>query len=107
MPSNATRASDSPDNPRPAADPLERLRDRVERAVSEIERLREENVRLAERVRELAEHDALRQQGESAVKIPVIDGDPEALRAKIQGFIGALDRVLIERSEEPPPPSDA
>lgn len=70
---------------------LERLRNRVEAAVAEIERLREENAALAERVDELTAHDVVR--GESAPALP-LEGDPEALRQKVEAFIEAIDRML-------------
>ena len=63
-----------------------RLRDRVEAAAQEIERLREENARLADRVARIGDA--------SGPAIPVGEGDPAALRASIQGFIDAVDRVL-------------
>lgn len=72
---------------------LERLRKRVEAAVAEIERLREENEALAERVQELAAHDVARGDGE-AVPALTLEGDPEALRKKVEGFIEAIDRML-------------
>ena len=78
----------------PTADPalprdgsaLLRLRERVEAAASEIERLRSENVRLAERL--------ARTDGASGPALPMGDQDPAALRASIQSFIDAVDRVL-------------
>ena len=73
----------SSDAPRRAR-ALARLRDRVEAAATEIERLRAENARLAERVKGL---------GEGGPGVPVA-GDPAELRASIQSFIDAIDRVL-------------
>jgi broad specificity phosphatase PhoE len=82
------------------ADPLARLRERVERAAAEIERLREENARLAERVAGLAEHEVFA-SGEAALPKLAAGEDPEELKARIEGFIDALDRVLAARSEAP------
>ncbi|MEO0556804.1 MAG: hypothetical protein AAF170_01340 [Bacteroidota bacterium] len=88
MESDATR----PDEPRPPASSdepartewraLTRLRERVETAAREIERLRAENVALAAQVAEA---------GGPALPL---EGDPEDVRAQIQGFIDAIDRVL-------------
>lgn len=61
---------------------LARLRERVETAAREIERLRKENAELTAR---------LSQAGGPALPL---DGEPEAVRAQIQGFIEAIDRVL-------------
>ena len=74
----------SPAAPRRDGGALARLRDRVEAAAAEIERLREENARLAERVSRIGE-------GGPGVEV---SGDPDQLRASIQGFIDAIDRVL-------------
>lgn len=71
---------------------LERLRKRVEAAAAEIERLRAENVALAERVRELAAHEVASGDGEAAPLM--LEGDPDALRKKVEGFIEAIDRML-------------
>ena len=73
-------ASDAPRRARALA----RLRDRVEEAASEIERLREENARLAARVERIG-------AGGPGVSV---DGDPAQIRASIQSFIDAIDRVL-------------
>ncbi|MEM1055242.1 MAG: hypothetical protein AAGI52_06930 [Bacteroidota bacterium] len=70
--------------PRREGGALARLRDRVEAAAAEIERLREENARLAERVSGIG-------KGGAGVEV---SGDPAQLRASIQGFIDAIDRVL-------------
>ena len=67
---------------------LARLRERVEAAVREIERLRAANASLAARVGELQE--ALGDGGAA----PALPGDPDTLRARVQGFIDALDEVL-------------
>ena len=75
---------------------LVQLRDRVEAAAREVERLREENAALAERVAEL-------QVGAGGLPSPLLPGgDPEKLKAQIQGFIDAIDRVLSA-----PEPADA
>lgn len=68
---------------------MERLRKRVEAAVAEIERLRAENAALAKRVEELAAHDG----GEAATGL-TLEGDPDALREQVEGFITAIDRML-------------
>ena len=71
-----------------------RLRERVEDAVAEVERLRAQNAALAERVAALQQ-----EMGNEALALPG-GSDPEALRAKIEGFIAAIDDVLAV-SEEP------
>ena len=84
------------DPPRPEAPSqtelraLVHLRDRVEAAAREVERLREENATLTARVAEL-------QAGTMAPNGGIAlcgEGDAEKLKAKIQGFIEAIDRVL-------------
>ncbi len=82
--------------PRPVAPPpaewraLSRLRERVEAAAREIERLRSDNAALARRVAELRAG-----FGDDAPALSLPDaGDPEALRARVQGFIDAIDQVL-------------
>jgi hypothetical protein len=88
-------------------DPLERLRDRVERAASEIERLRAENAELARRVNTLGGDELFATVEPLQPTLPGLEGDPTALRDKIQGFIDALDRVLADRtSGSSSPPSD-
>ena len=88
------------DTPR-AADPhaeahrlraLDRLRDRVERAAAEIERLRAENRDLAARVREI---DA----GDAGLSLD-LGADPAEMRAQVEGFIEAVDRLLAEPADE-------
>ena len=78
---------------RPAADQwraLSRLRERVEAAVGEIERLRSENAALAARVAVL--QDGL---GDESPALALPDAaDPDALRARVKGFIDAIDEVL-------------
>jgi len=87
---------------RPGSDPLERLRQHVEQAATELERLREENAQLAARVRDLGEEPLLAEARPPASTADLLEGDPEALREKIQRFIAALDRVLAERATPPP-----
>lgn len=77
---------------------LDRLRERVEAAAAEIERLRTENADLAERVRSLA---ALEASGADPDALGVaFDEDPEELRARVQHFIDAIDRMLAEPADE-------
>ena len=79
------------------------LRDRVDAAAREIERLRSENAALAKRLIDLQDHAAapsfsLAGAGEG--------DDPEALRARVQGFIDLVDGLLAApepRPEEAPP----
>jgi len=88
-----TSAESEPAPDRPEARPewrsLSHLRDRVEAAVREIERLRAENVALAER---LAALQAERDEAPSFVFGD--DEEPEAVRAKVQGFIDLVDGLL-------------
>ena len=73
---------------------LSHLRDRVEAAVREIERLRAENADLARRVAELQDESA------SAPSFRFGDSDdPDALKARVQGFIDLVDGLL--RADEP------
>ncbi|PAP79347.1 hypothetical protein B1759_13520 [Rubrivirga sp. SAORIC476] len=73
---------------------LSHLRDRVEAAVREIERLRAENADLARRVTELQDGPA------SAPSFRFGDGDdPDALKARVQGFIDLVDGLL--QADEP------
>ena len=73
---------------------MEQLRKRVEAAVAEIERLRAENAALAERVETLAAHDIV---GETTPRL-ALEGDPDALREQVEGFIEAIDRMLAVSS---------
>lgn len=78
---------------------LRRLRERVELAAREIERLREENAALARRVAALQAEG--RSEGDGAAPdalLPVLASgeDRDALRARVESFIAALDRVLAE-----------
>jgi regulator of replication initiation timing len=75
---------------------MERLRNRVEAAVAEIERLRTENAKLAERVDKLASHEVV---GETVPGLKV-EGDPDALREQVEGFIEAIDRMLAVPSSD-------
>ena len=76
---------------------LDRLRDRVEKAAREIERLRAENLELAARVREI----------DAGAGGPSLDfgGDPAEMRAQVEGFIEAVDRLLAEPEDEAAEPS--
>lgn len=66
------------------------LRDRVGKAVRAIDRLRKENGALSARVKEL-EADG------GGVGFDLADGgNPEELKAKIQGFIATINDVLGE-----------
>jgi len=69
---------------------LERLKDRVEAAAQEIIRLREENGRLASDISGLRNTVAEHRRRPSVV----FDEDPKALRAKVKGFIEAIDQYL-------------
>ena len=87
-----------PDTPTPRPDwrALASLRDRVETAAREIERLRTENASLAQRLVEL-------ENRPEATRLPVGD-DPEALKARIQGFIDTIDDLLrAEASDDASP----
>ncbi len=90
------------ETPRPVAPPptewraLSRLRERVVAAAREIERLRSDNAALARRVAELQAG-----LGDDAPALALPDmGDPEALRARVQGFIDAIDEVLAAPAAE-------
>jgi regulator of replication initiation timing len=63
---------------------LARLRERVEAAAREIERLRIENRSLSDRLAEL----------ETFSDVLPETGDPDVLKARLQRFIGAVDRAL-------------
>jgi hypothetical protein len=68
---------------------LAQLRDRVETAAREVERLRAENAALASRVT------ALQTRAGDPAALPLPESaHAEKLRAQIQGFIEAIDRVL-------------
>jgi broad specificity phosphatase PhoE len=68
---------------------LDHLRDRVEAAAREIERLRSENAALAQRVLEL--QDA--RDGKPSFSFGEGE-DTGALKARVQGFIDAIDDLL-------------
>ena len=70
---------------------LARLRERVQTTALEIERLRTENAALAQRVLELQNSRA-----EAAPELALAaDGeDADALKARIEGFIRAIDDIL-------------
>ena len=79
---------------------LDRLRDRVEAAAREIERLRAENAELRTRVGDLAAHPAV---GSEADVLLAFDDDSDAVRAKIEDFIGTIDRLLSDPTADPTP----
>jgi len=91
-PANAAR----PEPPRNELRALVQLRGRIEAAAQEVERLRRENAALAARVAELEAEPG------SGAPAFLTGGDPEKLKAQIQGFIDAIDRVL-----HTPEPADA
>lgn len=99
MPDPAPKRTASADIDR-SLQALERLRERVEAAAKEIERLRTENAALTERVRELAAHPAISADPDGLHL--ALDTDPEVLRAKVQGFIETLDRMLAEPVADAP-----
>ena len=91
MDSDAPRPPASPDEPARAEwRALTRLRERVETAAREIERLRAENAELAARL------------AESGGPTLPLDGDSDEVRAQVQGFIDAIDRVLGAPAEGAP-----
>ncbi len=69
---------------------LERLRERVEAAADEIVRLRGENTKMATDIANL------RATVAEANQQPVIplEGNPSEVRAKVKGFIDAIDEYL-------------
>jgi hypothetical protein len=83
---------------------LVQLRERVEAAAREVERLREENAALAARVAELQAPGATSAAATGAGAATVLPGgeEPEKLKARLQGFIDAIDQVLSA-----PEPADA
>lgn len=94
-PSAAPEADAGRPEARPEWRSLSHLRDRVEAAVREIERLRAENDALAGR---LAELQAERAQAPS---FAFGEGeDPDATRARVQGFLDLVDGLLA--AGEPP-----
>lgn len=77
-------------SPRQELRALAHLRDRIEAAAAEIERLRAENAALSARVVELQASG-----GGDTLGALLSDGeDVDALRARIQGFIAAIDGVI-------------
>ena len=84
-------AEDDPGRPEPARSEwrsLSRLRDRVDAAAREIERLRTENAALGKRLVEL-------QDDASAPSFAFGESEsPEALKARVQGFIDLVDGLL-------------
>ena len=74
---------------------LRHLRDRVEAAAREIERLRAENAALAERV------SAMQESRDAAPSFSFGgEEDSAALKARIEGFIEAIDGLLQESDPE-------
>lgn len=97
-------ASEKPDQEQPEAAPegvagvkglrsLRRLRDRVAAAAQELAQLRQENTVLHQRIAELEAGE--RALGDGGAPM-LLEGDPEALRRKVDGFIQAIDRFLEE-----------
>ena len=88
-------AEDEPGRPEPARSEwrsLSHLRDRVDAAVREIERLRSENAALGKRLAEL-------QQDGPAPSFAFGESEsPEALKARVQGFIDLVDGLLAAPS---------
>ncbi len=74
---------------------LRRLRDRVQAAAQEIQALRQENVALHQRIVELER--SVRPAGDGGAPL-ALEGDPDQLRRKVDGFIVAIDRYLEEDS---------
>jgi hypothetical protein len=72
---------------------LRRLRDRVQAAAQEIQALRQENAALHLRIAELER--SVRTAGDGGAPI-ALEGDPDQLRRKVDGFILAIDRYLEE-----------
>ena len=83
--------------PSRAGAPFVSLTASVSGSAAEIERLRAENAELSGRVRDLGEA-----AGDAGALALDFDGEPEEVRAKIEGFIEAIDRLLAEPSDEPP-----
>ena len=90
--------------PRPVAPPpsewraLSRLRERVEDAAHEVERLRAQNAALAAQVADLQAG-----LGADSAGLALPEGtDPDALRARIQSFIDAIDEVLASPDDAAP-----
>lgn len=73
---------------------LERLRDHVRQAARELERLRQENATLHERLAALEDRPAV----DPDAAVLGFDEDPAALRAKIEGFIEAIDAYLAQEA---------
>ena len=78
---------------------LRRLRDRIDAAAGEIERLRAENAALAARVAAM--------EGGDGAALPFdlsAPGAADALRARLDGYIAAVDQAL--RDATPPAPRE-
>jgi hypothetical protein len=76
---------------------LRRLRDRIHAVAAELTALRQENAVLQERIAELER--STRPSGDGGAPL-ALEGDPEALRRKVEGFILAIDRFLEEGARE-------
>ncbi|MEZ4702817.1 MAG: hypothetical protein R2834_20965 [Rhodothermales bacterium] len=78
---------------------LRRLRDRVQAAAHELQALRQENAALQKRIAELERGmpEAAGDGGAGTAAL-ALEGDPELLRRKVEGFITAIDRFLEEDS---------
>jgi cell division protein FtsB len=98
-PDTSSRPAASADTSRADWRSLARLRERVETAAREIERLRVENAALAQRVTELQNNPASAGAA-GPIGLSSIE-DTDALRARIEGFIRAIDEVLEGAEAEP------
>ena len=74
---------------------LGRLRDRIRHAAQELERLRRENRALRDKIAELETRPPV--DVDSALLS--LDEDPAVLRAKIEGFIEAIDAYLAKEND--------
>ena len=80
----------------PGTQSIERLRNRIELTVKELTRLRSENASLQKQLQEVKAHPL-----DSLDGTPVIFTEsPAALRAKVEGFIGAIDRYVQASAKE-------
>ncbi len=80
----------------PGTQSIERLRNRIELTVKELTRLRSENASLQKQLQEVKAHPL-----DSLDGTPVIFTEsPAALRAKVEGFIGAIDRYVQATAKE-------
>lgn len=74
---------------------LRRLRGRVLAAAQEIQALRQENVALHQRIAVLEQRVGTGGDGGASL---ALEGDPDQLRRKVDGFIHAIDRYLEDDS---------